>query len=106
MPIKEGDSGIFSMIRGVKELVLSDDSTRQGELHFLPRRPFRPAKIYLVQTAPNSGKGYGKELLRAFVKRVGRGVVTTTEIVHDGTWETLSHLGLLSTAFTQGINEI
>ncbi len=100
MPIKEGRSGLFY---NAKTFTLTDDSSSFGDVHFRPRKLFRPAELCLVQTEPYSGIGNGRELLHAFIEEVGRGPITTTEISHSETWTVFRELGLLRAAYIQGM---
>lgn len=105
MPIREGQSGLFKGCR-VISLYEVGEPFPIASVHFRPRRILRPARLVFIQSEPNSGQGFGRQMMREFIDRVGPGDVVTSEIVHSETWRALRHLRLLRCAYEQGAERI
>ena len=105
MPIREGQSGIFQHCR-VISLYETGEPFPIASVHFRPRRIMRPAELVFIQSAPNSGRGFGRQIFQVFVDRVGHGNVVTSEIVHSQTWKALRRLRLLQPAYEHGEERI
>ena len=98
MRIREDESGLFL---GCRVLTLSDASRRVASVHFVPRGIFRPAELtYITVDHAHRRRGYGIQIMQAFIERVGHGRVVTTQIVHSESWGSIRELGLLRNAFT------
>lgn len=62
-----------------------------------------PARLVFIQTWREwQGRGYGRELLEAFIDRVGHGGVVTSEIVHCETWSALRESDVLEKTYAWG----